>query len=69
MFLHQYRINKTYSGLGLGWWLAWSCTLTAGIGSEFKVILEADEIKEKTEKNILQNKNQQYFYRREENTG
>ncbi|MFA7359607.1 MAG: ATP-binding protein [Candidatus Kapaibacterium sp.] len=29
VFFHQYRINKTYSGLG--WWLAWSCFLTAGI--------------------------------------
>lgn len=29
VFFHQYRINKTYRGLG--WWLAWSCFLTAGI--------------------------------------
>lgn len=29
VFFHQYRINKTYKGIG--WWLGWSCFLTAGI--------------------------------------
>ncbi len=29
VFTHQYRTNKTYKGIG--WWLAWSCFLAAGI--------------------------------------
>lgn len=29
VFAHQYRINKTYKGVG--WWLMWSCFITGGI--------------------------------------
>ena len=29
VFIHQYRTNKSHNGIG--WWLAWSCFLAAGI--------------------------------------